>query len=398
MLKKIKKMEGRAVKEVTKKVIEKLIEEKNDLCISVYMPTRAAASSEVKKMPIQLKTLLNNVKKKLSEDHNLDTRDIDKLLKPVTDLIGDRVFWQNQKQGLAIFVNSNHFSYYRLPSELPEIATVSEYFNIIPLIPEVMFNKTFYVLALSRNYNSILRCTKGSVERIEVDGVPESIQEILQYDETEKTLQYHSSGGESAIFHGQGVVDDGKREELLQYFRMIDQGLNKYLNPRNKKNKIPLIVMCVKELFPLYKEINTYSYLLETNVEGNPDDLSADLIKNRALEVVSGYFHNQIDNINKLYHDLKGTGKTSTQLEDIVSASVFSRIENMLIKENICQYGNFNAEENKVQLVAEGNGQKDAYDLYNFAAINTIANGGQVYVLDEEQMPDGEDIIAMYRF
>jgi hypothetical protein len=38
------------------------------------------------------------------------------------------------------------------------------------------------------------------------------------------------------------------------------------------------------------------------------------------------------------------------------------------------------------------------YDLYNFAAINTIANGGQVYVLDENQMPDGEDVVAMYRF
>jgi hypothetical protein len=391
-------MEGRTVKEVTKKVIERLIEEKNGLCISVYMPTRAAASSEVKKMPIQLKTLLNNVKKKLSEEHNLDTRDIDKLLKPATDLIGDRVFWQNQKQGLALFVNSNHFSYYRLPSEVPEIANVSEYFNIISLIPEIMFNKIYYVLALSRNYNRILRCTKGTVEKIDVEGVPDSIQEILQYDESEKTLQYHSSGGESAIFHGQGVVDDEKKEELLQYFRMIDQGLNKHLNPRNKKNKIPLVIMCVKELFPLYKEINTYPYLLETNVEGNPDDLSDDLIKNSALEIVSGYFHNQIDDINKIYHDLKGTGKTSTQLEDIVSASVFSRVENLLIKKNVYQYGTFDVEENNVQLAAEEHDQKGTYDLYNFAAINTIKNGGQVYVLDEEKMPDGQDIIAMYRF
>jgi hypothetical protein len=391
-------MEGRAVKEVTKKVIERLIEEKDDLCISVYMPTRGAASSEVKKMPIQLKTLLNNVKKKLSEEHNLDTRDIDKLLKPATDLIGDRVFWQNQKQGLALFVNSNHFSYYRLPSEVPEIANVSEYFNIISLIPEVMFNKIYYVLALSRNYNRILRCTKGTVEKIDIEGVPDSIQEILQYDESEKTLQYHSSGGESAIFHGQGVVDDEKKEELLQYFRMIDQGLNKHLNPRNKKNKLPLVTMCVKELFPLYKEINTYPYLLETNVEGNPDDLSDDLIKNSALEIVSGYFHNQIDDINKIYHDLKGTGKTSTQLEDIVSASVFSRVENLLIKKNVYQYGTFDVEENKVQLAAEEHNQKGTYDLYNFAAINTIKNGGQVYVLDEEKMPDGQDIIAMYRF
>jgi hypothetical protein len=116
------------------------------------------------------------------------------------------------------------------------------------------------------------------------------------------------------------------------------------------------------------------------------------------LEIVSGYFHNQIDDINKIYHDLKGTGKTSTQLEDIVSASVFSRVENLLIKKNVYQYGTFDVEENKVQLAAEEHNQKGTYDLYNFAAINTIKNGGQVYVLDEEKMPDGQDIIAMYRF
>ena len=40
------------MKEVTKEVVENLIKEKDDLCISIYMPTRAAASSEVKKMPI----------------------------------------------------------------------------------------------------------------------------------------------------------------------------------------------------------------------------------------------------------------------------------------------------------------------------------------------------------
>jgi hypothetical protein len=391
-------LEGYSVKEVTKKVIGKLIEEKDDLCISIYMPTRAAASSEVKKMPIQLKTLLNNVKKELEENHSMDSREIEKLLKPVSDLVGDRIFWQNQKQGLAIFINTKQFSYFRLPGELPEIATVNQYFNIIPLIPEIMFNNIYYVLALSRNQNRIFRCTKGSVEKIDIEGIPESIQEIMQYDESEKTLQYHSGGGESAIFHGQGVVDDEKKEELLQYFRMIDKGLNKYFNQKNQKQKIPLIVMCVKELFPIYREINTYPYLLEKNIEGNPDEITPDLIHKNAWNIAKDYFDNQLEVINRMYHDLKGTGKTSTQLEDIVSAACFSRVENLLIKKNVSRPGKFDAEENKVYLPEEGNEHYDQYDLYNFAAINTISNGGQVYVLAEEQMPDGEDIIGMYRF
>lgn len=385
------------MKEVTKKVIENLIEEKDDLCISIYMPTRAAASIEVKKMPIQLKNLLNHVKKELQEKQNMGTRDIDELLKPATNLIGDRVFWQNQKEGLAIFINLKQFYYFHLSSELPEKATVSLHFNIIPLIPEVMFNDIYYVLALSRNQNRIFRCTKGSVEKKDIEGVPESLKEISKYDESERTLQSHShvSGGSKAIFHGVVEIDAGKREELLQYFRQIDQGLTKYLNQKSRKRKFPLIVMCVKDLFPLYREVNSYAYLLEKNIEGNPDESTPDSINRSTWNIVSDYFRDQLKDITRIYHDLKGTGKTSTQLEDIVSASYFSRVEHLLIKKNVSQWGNFDAEENKVQLTEEENGQ---YDLYNFAATNTISHGGQVYVLEEDQMPDGEDIIAMYRF
>jgi len=386
------------MKEVTKKVVENLIKEKDDLCISIYMPTRAAASSEVKKMPIQLKNLLNSVKKELQEKQNMGTRDIDELLKPAINLIGDRVFWQNQKEGLAVFINLKQFYYFRLNSELPEKATVSQHFNIIPLIPEVMFNDIYYVLALSRNQNRIFRCTKESVKKTDIEGVPESLKEISKYDENEKTLQSHSYGseGRKVIFHGSGDIGAEKREELLHYFRQIDRGLAKYLNQISQKHKFPLIVMCVKDLFPLYREVNSYAYLLEKNIEGNPDESTPDSISRSTCNIVSDYFRDQqLEGITRIYHDLKGTGKTSIQLEDIVSTSYFGRVEHLLIKKNVSQWGDFNAEENKVHLLEEGNGQ---YDLYNFAATNTISNGGQVYVLEEDQMPDGEDIIAMYRF
>jgi len=120
-------LEGCIVKEITKKTIEKLIEEKDDLNISIYMPTISAASSDVKKMPIQLKNLLNNVKKELQDKYKVDIRDIEDLLKPATNLLGDRVFWQNQKEGLAIFVSPGQFHYFRLNSSLAEKSSVSKY-------------------------------------------------------------------------------------------------------------------------------------------------------------------------------------------------------------------------------------------------------------------------------
>ena len=382
------------MQEVTKKVIEKLIEEKEGPYISVYMPTVAAASIEVKKMPIQLKNLLNLVKKELQEKQKMNARDIEKLLEPANNLLGDRVFWQNQKKGLVIFISPGYFQYFRVNTTFPEKSSVSSYFNIIPLVSDIMFDDNFYILALSRNENRVFLANSDGITQLDIEGIPKNLQEISQYTVSEKSLSSHSSGkkGAGAIFHGVGEIDADKREELLQYFRQIDQGLNKYLD---KKEKSPLIIMSVKDLVPIYFEVNSYPYLLKETMEGNPDECSADLIHKNALPIASDYFHSQLDNISSVYHDLKGTGKTSNQLEDVVSAAYFSRVEQLSIKSNTAQSGYFEPEENKVYLTEEG---WKLCDLYNLAAIKTISNGGQVFVLDEEKMPDGENIIAFYRY
>ncbi len=382
------------MQEVTKKVIEELIEEKEGPYISVYMPTVAAASIEVKKMPIQLKNLLNLVKKELQEKQKMSARDIEKLLEPATNLLGDRVFWQNQKQGLAIFINPGQFKYFMVNNTFPEKSTVSTYFNIIPLVSEIMFDDIFYILSLSRNKNRVFLANSGSITQLDIEGIPENLQEISQYTVSEKSLSSHPSGqkGAGAVFHGVGEIAPDKREELLQYFRQIDQGLNKYLD---KKTKSPLIIMSVKDLVPIYFEVNSYPYLLKDTIEGNPDECSPDIIHKNVLPIASDYFHSQLDNISSVYHDLKGTGKTSAQLEDIVSSAYFSRVEQLFIKSNTSQTGYFDPEENRVYLTEEG---WILCDLYNLAAIKTISNGGRVYVLDEGKMPDGENIIAFYRF
>ena len=120
------------MEEVTKKVIEELISEKEEPCISVYMPTRAAASVEVKQMSIQLKNLLSSVKKDLLDKRYLQypgSRDIDVLLKPATDLLGDMAFWQNQKEGLY-FKFCFHISLNKSVRSFGH-----KYVNVMPLIP-----------------------------------------------------------------------------------------------------------------------------------------------------------------------------------------------------------------------------------------------------------------------
>jgi hypothetical protein len=38
------------------------------------------------------------------------------------------------------------------------------------------------------------------------------------------------------------------------------------------------------------------------------------------------------------------------------------------------------------------------YDLYNYAAVETIKNGGNVFSIEKTEMPEDEDILAIYRY
>jgi len=81
-------------------------------------------------------------------------------------------------------------------------------------------------------------------------------------------------------------------------------------------------------------------------------------------------------------------------LEDIIEAANYSKIDTLLINKKAEKNGVFDEEENEIKLM----GNNKDYDLYNFAAVQTIKNGGDVYSIEKEEMPEDEDVIAIYRY
>ena len=61
--------------------------------------------------------------------------------------------------------------------------------------------------------------------------MPKSLAEALQFDDPEQQLQYHTGaphgvGRQAAVYHGQGGAKETAKEDILEYFRQIDQGLH----------------------------------------------------------------------------------------------------------------------------------------------------------------------------
>ena len=381
--------------EITEKDIQQLINFEDQPCISLYMNTRKDAGKEVEKMRIQYKNLLSKAEKMLKEKWNYDERKTDKILSEAQSLTGERTFWQHQNRGLAVFLGPDFFTYYRIPRSVHEGAYVSRYFNIIDIIPEFQNKDRYYVLALSRKQNQLYQATRDSIELLEIDDLPESIDAVESGVKIEDDPKYRSQSsggsGQQAVFHGESA-GDVDHPEKIRYIKQINNAISKFL----QKEQSPLILMCVQDLFGLYRDLNTYPNFIDDFVKGNPDKLQPEEIHAGSWNKMEDFFQEQSRTIIEKYNNLINSEKTSSEIKDIVSAAVFGKIDKLLIKKGAGQPGKYDSEKNEVFLSNELNA--DCYDLYNFSAIRCLNTGSEIHVLSEEMMPENTEIAALYRF
>ncbi len=390
---------------LSREEIKTLVEQPKDNSVSIYMPV-VAAGAEVRQNPIRFKNLIKEAHTRLIEA-GVDETQVTQLLEKADEL--DRQdFWREiGEQGLAIFISKNVFNYYIVPLEFEELVVVSDGFHVKPLLQILNNNGRFYVLGLSQNKVRMLVGTRYRCQEIDLtalENVPTSLDEALQYDDSEKQLQMHSTGrggsqnAQTGIFHGQGVgTDDAEHKtNIMRFFKALAKGLEK--NILHHDEQVPLILAGVDFLIPMYKEASSYQYVMEDAVTGNPETLSPQELHSQALPIVESYWNNSHKKVVDLYNELLGnnSGNASNSLEEIVPAAYYQKIDTLLVAKGEHKWGLFDKGSQKVHMhQQEETGDEDLLDL---AAAHTLINGGSVYVVEPEKIPSNKTVAAIFRY
>lgn len=384
---------------ITKDKIETLAKISGQNLISMYIPTHRVGR-KTQQDPIRMKNMLSRVVEQL-EKSDLRRSEINELLKPVESLSSESDFWRHQSDGLAIYITDNFMEYFRLPIEFDELFVIANRFHLKPILPLLSRNGHFYMLALSQKQIRLLEGTLFSVDEIELDDVPNSLQEALFYDDPEKQLQYHTStgtpgniGARSSVYHGQGASEDDSKNNILRFFHKVDTGLMELL----RSEQSPLVLAGVNYLIPIYREANQYPHLVETTIEGNPDELSAEKLHDLAWKIVQPIFSSDLHQAKSRYKEFRGSNNelVSSSLEDIIPAAHYGRVDTLFVSLEQQVWGRFDATNNKLERT-QGY-QINDLDLLDLAAVQTFLNGGVVYALEDDDMPDAVQLAAIYRY
>lgn len=375
---------------ITKETILDLAQEESDICVSVYLPTHKKGE-EVQQDPIRFKNLLVEAEKKL-KDREVNPQDRENILEGPRKLLDQPLFWQHNDKGLAVFITDDGFDYYRIPYSFSDKVMVDNHFLITPLIPMITLEGTFCILTLSQKNVRLLKATRTDTEDIELKEAPTNIEEFQKYDVYEKSLSSASGGGGSkSMFHGWG--DASVENKVVEhYLNTIENEVTSIMHRRRD----PLILAGIEEAVAIYRKVNNYERTMDDSITGNPDPKSDAEIKDEGWEIIKSYFLRDMFKDIERFGDLSGSDKQSDNLTKIVEASYYGKIDSLFVPIGEYSWGWFDQKRNTVHHSAEPrNGE---HDLINMAAIKTLTQGGDVYALDKEHMPNGSSIAAIFRY
>lgn len=371
--------------------LKALISSNESPCVTIYTATRPGGSEEDL---VRWKGQLDEAEQKLTA-LGMSAENAAEFINRPREFLKVKEFWRNTGEGLVLFLSEGLMRLYRLPVRFPNQVSVGPRYEAKPLLPWVNNNGRFYVLALSQNQARLLEGTAHSIQRLEVPGMPANEAEARRAHDRDEPLNYHThkgggGRGMEAIFHGQGVGIDDRKDELLQYFQRVDRAVHEFLS----NNHSPLVLATVDYLAPIYRSANKYPHLVDTHLKGSPDHLSDQELHDKVWPLVAPNFQKRTADAVAQYEQLRGTGRTTDDLARLLPAAHRGEIETLFVVQGREAWGRFDPNAGAVEQLAAD--KPRAEELVNLAVTDAIRLGRSIHVVEPGKAFNGVAAAGMF--
>lgn len=384
--------------DVNKEALLQLADRTHPHSISLFIPTHSRGREVLEGQDqILFKNHLQAIRLEL-EAQQMRSNDIDDLMLPLEDLLNDVQFWRHRTAGLAVFRSPAYFETFDSPVPLDDFYQLSDSFFVRPLLPYVQSAPEYYLLQIGKNGVILYQADPYSISVVNTQGVmPADLNDVTKYYDFEEELQGRTKGrgGMTAVYTSEDSDNKEKDHLLADYFRLIDEAIIQLIGTRN----VPLLLASVEYYQPIYRQVNAYPHLHEGGLTGNFDHVDLRELHEMANEQLRDYFNRpQQERISQYQHN-SGGDLVSRDLRLILEAAVTGRVEVLFVQQDGEAWGQF--DEATLTATLHDEAQPGDMSLIDQAALLTLRNGGEVYVLDEVALLADKEpvaITALFRF
>lgn len=365
-----------------------IIEHAEKPLVSIYLPTTRINTGS-KDNEIRFKNALKKVETQLKENYPGEVGE--KILNSLQEMLGDKAFWNEQYDGLAILASKNDLVVYKLQRDVKEFVEVSDTFYIVPLLSAYQTDDNFQVLVLTQNAFTLYEGNRYALREVKL---PEDEQKTLKdvvghfYEESGRNHKSMGSGGR-AVFGTGGSADDEVQVDVEKYFRWVDRYI---MDQHSKRTEVPLILATLSENFTLFQEISHNDYLMKDGIKRDSQTMNINDLRRLAWDVLEPKHMNTLKGLKDRYELSRSRELASNDLSEIAQATLESRVDVLLINLNTTIPGKIDHSTAKLH-------QDSSHgDMLNDLALMALNQKAKVYVVPEDELKIEHEANAIYRF
>ena len=405
--------------------LETLLRTESGPKVSIYLPTHRSGPETLSDASNLEKEL--GVAKERLVAQGLSPNRADRMLANAMRAVGNESFWQNQSDGLGVFIapageqseeeGGTATRFVKLTGECPRVTVVGDTFHLRPLLIANARDGEFYVLTITRDNVSLFQGDREGLNEIEPEGMVTGIEDVTWKTDYEDNAGFHpdghSGGMPGAGFAGGkgGAGQDGAPRyhslgrspedyddvEFEKFVRQIAKAVDGEL----VNSTAPLVVIADSRTVGWYKKEARYRFLVG-DVQKNPQDYDLDGIHAQVWEMVRPHLDKDRDEaLERLEGRLaSGDEPASNELSTLVKAAHEGRIDTLFLARHVKganrEWGSYDSETRALDY--SNDNDPEAQDLVNLVAVATMMNGGTVSVMPRDKADEIGQIAAIMRY
>lgn len=371
-------MELQIVESLSRELLLELLHQKGEAFLSLYLPLELKGP-DTRQNPIRYKNVINSLAEQTDDRSWLDA---------LRQLEQDITFWREQEKGMALFSTPEKVVVVKLPKAPLERANIGSRFEILPLLPFLTQEHSFFILKVNLNNMQLLLGSRfGEATEVPIEGdIYTSIEEY--FESLEMTQQFRSHnipssttgkghGSHDSLLHGHGDVTDDQKMLIRRFFDQYHKGIVTLLHA----NQLPVVLVGVEYLLPIFQESLDAVNPVQ-RISQQPDSLSPEELQKEAWKVLAPEFEQEENKERELYQELEGSNRTTPFITDIIPLAVEGRIQTLFIRKGAEAWGRYDAEKNEVRLHTER--QPNSERLWERAAQEAFLTDAKVFIIENE--------------
>ncbi|GKT04353.1 hypothetical protein ACRYI5_07230 [Furfurilactobacillus sp. WILCCON 0119] len=296
-------------------------------------------------------------------------------------LSDDTLFAQNIKESLGVLATSQQIIVDHLLTAVEDHVSVATTPELRPLLFEQQTDFDFDLLALNGDSFRLYQIQNHRAIPMPLpDDAPTTLTKALGDQKRGGDLNAVSRG-DHAGFHGHNSKDAEKEIDLTNYYKAVED----FMQANHQQSTRPLILFALPENQALYRRISRLARLSTTYaLQNSPAGLTTAQIQTQINPLFEHHAHLAIDQALNDYQSAANANRQLNVPSDIATAACQGQVETFIVSETSAWHGTLTDD----QFTPTDDGQ----DILPTLCTAVLQNGGQVVVVPEDQLPDGQPV------